>query len=135
MPGSVRTKGTEGLVIATVEPDSAADEAGLREGDMIVSVDQAPLTDDVTLRNAIEGDRSQGREDALFLAECGGNRLFVSFPVTPSQASGGAGDRPRGVRRRGHAEARPNAHGGDDSTVVAPGTRGAHAMVGMTPTS
>jgi serine protease DegQ len=51
----------DGAVITEVEPDSAADEAGLRPGDVIVALDGRAVADSQALRN-IEGMLPIGRD-------------------------------------------------------------------------
>ncbi len=54
-------KGTNGVLIAQVESDSSAEEAGLQVGDVIISANNKPLNSASQLRNAIgllrEGDQ------------------------------------------------------------------------------
>lgn len=50
---AMNTKRTNGAVIAQVEPGSAADHAGLKSGDLVVSVNGAPVRDGSQLRNTI----------------------------------------------------------------------------------
>ena len=49
---------TRGVVVVGVEPGGRAEAAGLREGDVIVSVDGQPVTDAASLRAAVEKARS-----------------------------------------------------------------------------
>ena len=51
----------DGVLITRVAEDSAADEAGLRSGDLITALDRRPIDSSQTLRN-IEGLLSVGRE-------------------------------------------------------------------------
>jgi serine protease Do/serine protease DegQ len=51
-------KETQGALISQVMPDSSAEEAGLKAGDIIVSVDGKPVDDANELRNAIGLKRS-----------------------------------------------------------------------------
>jgi Do/DeqQ family serine protease len=44
---------TQGVVIAKVQPGSAADKAGIKEGDVVVSVDGKPVTRGAQLRNRV----------------------------------------------------------------------------------
>src|SRR5690606_14672019 len=52
----------EGVVVSAVEPGSPADEAGLRRGDVILEVDQQPVSDVAAFQRA-----TQGRKKALLL--------------------------------------------------------------------
>ncbi len=46
----------DGLLVRVVEDDSAAAGAGIRQGDLLVSVDGAPLTNADDLFDALDGD-------------------------------------------------------------------------------
>ena len=50
---AMNTNRTDGAVIARVEPGSAADHAGLKSGDLVVSANGAALRDGTQLRNTI----------------------------------------------------------------------------------
>ena len=54
-----RTDGGAGAIIADVQPDSPAAEAGIREGDLVLSVDGEPINGQTGLVAAIR-DRSPG---------------------------------------------------------------------------
>lgn len=56
----------DGLLVRGVEPDSPAERAGLRRGDVIVAVDESPLTDPDPLYAAL--DAADGRELSLTVA-------------------------------------------------------------------
>jgi len=73
--------GTQGLIVANVDPDSPAAEAGLRKGDILEEVNgqQVRLTTD--LRTAL--DRSPNRP-LLMLIRRGENTVFVT--VRPQQS-------------------------------------------------
>ncbi|HWP56303.1 MAG TPA: DegQ family serine endoprotease [Candidatus Acidoferrales bacterium] len=71
----------EGVVITAVEPGSAADEAGLRRGDVIVEIDRKPVRNLQDYRKAIEGARKG--KGILFLVRRGENTLFLA--LKPSQ--------------------------------------------------
>jgi serine protease Do len=49
---------TQGAVVVGVEPGGRAEAAGIRKGDVIVSVDGQPVTDTASLQGAVEGARS-----------------------------------------------------------------------------
>jgi serine protease Do len=51
---------TQGVVVVGVEPGGRADSAGIRERDVIVSVDGQPVTDVAGLRAAVERGRKAG---------------------------------------------------------------------------
>ncbi len=53
----------DGLLVRGIEPDSPAEQAGIRRGDVIVAVDQSPVTNPDPLYAAL--DNATGREIAL----------------------------------------------------------------------
>ena len=64
---------SSGVVVTEVEPDSPADEAGVRQGDVIVEVDRQRVTDVNDLRNRLDdADKS-----VLMLIRRGDNTIFV----------------------------------------------------------
>lgn len=46
--------GKDGVPLKQVMPDSSADKAGLRDGDIIISVDQTPITGAMEMRNLLQ---------------------------------------------------------------------------------
>jgi serine protease Do len=67
----------QGLVITSVEPGSPADEAGLRQGDVIVEVDRKPVRDVGDFRKALANVKKDQR--VLFLVRREGNSLFLAL--------------------------------------------------------
>jgi serine protease Do len=68
---------TDGVVVTGIEPGSAADEAGIRRGDVILEVDRKPVRGVEDYRKAITGTR-KGR-GVLFLVRRGENTLFLAL--------------------------------------------------------
>jgi serine protease Do len=68
---------TDGVVVTAVEPGSAADEAGIRRGDVIVEVDRKPVRGVEEYRKFIAGSR-KGR-GILFLVRRGESTLFLAL--------------------------------------------------------
>ena len=71
-----RTDGGAGSIITTVQPDSPAEAAGIREGDVVLAVDGEPINGQAGLVAAIR-DRSPGDTISIELVR-GGERLTVS---------------------------------------------------------
>jgi serine protease Do len=67
----------DGVVITAVEPGSAADEAGVRRGDVIMEVDRKPVRTVDDYKKAIAGAR-KGR-GVLFLVRRGDSTIFLAL--------------------------------------------------------
>lgn len=67
--------GTKGVVIAEVEPGSAAEEAGLRQGDVIQEVDRKPIQSVEEFRSAVQASHAKA---TLLLVNRSGSTLFVT---------------------------------------------------------
>jgi serine protease Do len=59
-------KGTKGAVVTSVEPGSPAAKAGLKEGDIIVSLNGAPVENGVQLKNLVASLRPGTRVEMEF---------------------------------------------------------------------
>ncbi|HEY5541654.1 MAG TPA: DegQ family serine endoprotease, partial [Candidatus Binatia bacterium] len=68
---------TEGVVVTTVEPGSAAEEAGIRRGDVIMEVDRKAIRNLDEYKKAVAGIR-KGR-GVLFLVRRGDSTLFLAL--------------------------------------------------------
>ncbi len=68
---------TEGVVVTAVEPGSAADEAGIRRGDVIMEVDRKAIRNLDEYKKAVAGIR-KGR-GVLFLVRRGDSTLFLAL--------------------------------------------------------
>jgi serine protease Do len=66
---------TNGVLIAGIEADSPAAEAGLRRGDVIVEANQQPVEDVVDFREALEASD----KGALLLVRRGGTQVFIAL--------------------------------------------------------
>lgn len=67
----------EGVVITSVEPGSAGDEAGMRRGDVIVEVDRKPIRSLGDYRKAVSGAKKG--KGILFLVRRGESTLFLAL--------------------------------------------------------
>jgi S1-C subfamily serine protease len=70
-------KGTKGVVVAGVRPDSRAAEAGLEEGDVIQQVNGKTIETPNQLRGAL--DSASKDRPALLLVRRDGRRLFLTM--------------------------------------------------------
>ena len=68
-----------GVIIIQVENGSAADQAGLAAGDIIVEIDKKPVKDMATLNRLLAGVKEG--ETLLFLIDRGGSTIFVTLTV------------------------------------------------------
>ncbi|HEX9444450.1 MAG TPA: PDZ domain-containing protein, partial [Candidatus Binatia bacterium] len=67
----------EGIVITAVEPGSAAEDAGLRRGDIVMEVDRKPVKKVADFRKAV-GEVKKGK-GVLFLVRRGESTLFLAL--------------------------------------------------------
>ena len=77
MAESLGLEKSEGVVVTAVEPGSAADEAGIRRGDVILEVDRK--TDSQSRRIQKVDRRHSKRRGVLFLVRRGENTLFLAL--------------------------------------------------------
>ena len=70
---------TSGVIIVQVETGSAADEAGLVPGDIILEIDKSPVGDLETLNRLLAGVREG--DTLLFLIDRGGTTIFVTLTI------------------------------------------------------
>jgi len=77
MAESLGVEKAEGVVVTAVEPGSAADESGIRRGDVIVEVDRKAVRSLEDYKKAVAGVR-KGR-GVLFLVRRGESTLFLAL--------------------------------------------------------
>lgn len=68
---------TEGVVVSAVDPGSAADEAGIRRGDVILEVDRKPIRTIDEYKKAVAGIRKG--KGVLLLVRRGESTLFLAL--------------------------------------------------------
>jgi serine protease Do len=73
---SLGIKRAEGVVITSVEPGSAADEAGLEQGDIIVEVNRKLIHDVSEYKKAVAAQKGKR---ILFLVRRGENTMFLTL--------------------------------------------------------
>ncbi|MEQ8305830.1 MAG: Do family serine endopeptidase [Hoeflea sp.] len=71
----------KGLLITSVAADSAAEERGLRAGDVIVAVNNQDVADAADVVGIIDNAASDGRKAALFQVENENRSRFVALPI------------------------------------------------------
>ena len=67
----------KGVVVSAVEPGSAADDAGLHRGDVILEVNREPVKDIAAYRKALKA-AGKGKS-VLFLVRRGENTIFIAL--------------------------------------------------------
>ncbi len=67
----------EGVVVEGVEPGSAAQQTGLRKGDVILEVNRQKIRDEKDYRNAME--KIKADQSALLLVNRGGSTFFMTL--------------------------------------------------------
>jgi serine protease Do len=72
----------KGAVIASVAPGKPAADAGLREGDIIVSVNQHAVNSANEAKTAVADAGKAGRKAVLLLIQRGDNQSFVTVPFS-----------------------------------------------------
>jgi len=77
MAQSLGLERVEGVVITTVQPGTAAEEAGLRRGDVVLEIDRKPIRNLGDYRKAL-GETKKGR-GVLFLVRRGESTLFLAL--------------------------------------------------------
>jgi S1-C subfamily serine protease len=71
-------RGTQGVVIRSVDPDGPAAQAGLRAGDVIQEVNRQPVRSPDDLRSTLQ---RSGNRPPLLLINRGGQSVFVAVPL------------------------------------------------------
>ncbi|NIV90412.1 MAG: PDZ domain-containing protein [Actinobacteria bacterium] len=69
---------TEGVVITEVDPESDAADKALRAGDVILEVNQDPVTAPGDVAEAVQSAQDAGRKSVLLRIERDGNQRFVA---------------------------------------------------------
>lgn len=75
-------KDVEGAVVASVNPDKPAAEAGIREGDIILSVNNKAVSNAAEAKNAVAEAGKTGRKSVLLQIEREGTVSFIAVPFS-----------------------------------------------------
>ncbi len=70
----------KGAVVVNVNPDKAGGEQGLKEGDVILSVNQVPVHNAKEASRAVAEAAKAGKKSVLLLVDRGGTQTFVAVP-------------------------------------------------------
>ncbi len=71
--------GGEGMQVEAVDPASAAASAGVRPGDVILTINQQEVNDPASFRQAV--DRAREKKNVVLLIRRGETVLFLAFPA------------------------------------------------------
>lgn len=71
----------EGLIVMSVDPDSAAAEKGLEAGDIITDAAQKPVRSVAAFAEQIDAAKEAGRQSVLLLVRRDGQPRFVVLPI------------------------------------------------------
>jgi len=73
----------QGVIITSIDPNSNAAEQGLQRGDLIVSVNNQPVTSPAQVIAAVDAARKAGRSSVLLLVQRGSAPgLFIGVDIT-----------------------------------------------------
>ncbi len=78
---------TRGVVVTAVDPSSDASDKGLKRGDVIISVNRAPVTTPAQVTSAVTAARQAGRTSVLLLVKRGTSpEAFIGVDIAPAPA-------------------------------------------------
>ncbi len=76
--------GKQGVVVASLDPDGAAAQKGIREGDTIVDVGGHAVAKPADVKQAIDAARKDGRKAVLMRVKSGEGTRFVALGLNPA---------------------------------------------------
>jgi serine protease Do len=76
--------GQDGVLVTDVDPDSAAADKGLKEGDVILEVAGQSVTRPSDVAHAIEAAKSDGKKSVLMRIKSGEGEHFLALPTRAS---------------------------------------------------
>ncbi|HLG86687.1 MAG TPA: DegQ family serine endoprotease [Alphaproteobacteria bacterium] len=74
-------KGVTGAIVAGVKRDSPADQIGIRQGDIVVRIDNTPIQSPNDASEAVDKAVKSGKKAVAILLNRDGNNLFVAVPL------------------------------------------------------
>jgi serine protease Do len=74
----------KGVVVTDVAPDGPAANRGLKAGDVIIEVQQEPVSTPADVQSKVDGVRKQNRKSVLLLIQRQDNLQWVPVPVGPT---------------------------------------------------
>ena len=78
--GDVAGAGSQGVVVTSVDPDGAAAEHGVQNGDVIMEIAGKPVASVTDVKKALTDARDQGRRSVLMRLKSGEGTRFVAVP-------------------------------------------------------
>jgi serine protease Do len=73
--------GSKGVVVTAIDPDSAAAERGVQNGDVILQIAGKPVSNASDVKQALNEAQKQGKRSVLMRVQSGNNTRFVALPV------------------------------------------------------
>ena len=70
-----------GVVVISVEVDSAASEKGIVTGDLIIEVNQGKVSDMKQFNDSLNITKNLGKSSILLLIRRNGNQRFLALPI------------------------------------------------------
>ncbi|WP_075221381.1 Do family serine endopeptidase [Acuticoccus yangtzensis] len=80
---------TDGLAVISVDPDSAAAEAGIRSGDIIMQASGEDVASRSDFEEGMAIAREEGRSNVFLRIQSGENARYVAVPVEEAEADRG----------------------------------------------
>jgi serine protease Do len=72
-------KGKDGVVVAGIDPDGAAAEQGLKQGDVILEIGGKAVSDPAEVKSMLDQARKDGKRTVLMRLKTGDNSRFVAL--------------------------------------------------------
>jgi len=77
-------RGQEGVLVADVDPDGAAADKGLKQGDVILEVAGKPVSRPAEVVDAIDAAKSDGKKSVLVRVKSNNGDHFLTLPTRAS---------------------------------------------------